>query len=85
MSYTILIEALQCKLRYVVEGLILPALNSAHVLSAYADDLIVMVQTQTDINHLEKTVIWVLFSLLRWTGTKVKHWQEALDQMGFQV
>ncbi|XP_040928666.1 transposon TX1 uncharacterized 149 kDa protein [Betta splendens] len=56
MLYALSIEPLLCKIRSSVDGLFLPDCTLRLVLSAYADDVVVLVRTQHDIQMLEKTV-----------------------------
>ena len=56
MLYALSIEPLLHKLRSSLSGLILPGFSGRHVLSAYADDVIILLRTQEDIVILQKVV-----------------------------
>lgn len=56
MLYSLAIEPLLHKLRRDLCGVYIPGCNVALKLSAYADDLIVLINSQTDIKVLENTV-----------------------------
>lgn len=50
MLYALSIEPFLHRMRTCIEGLVLPGFNTAHVLSAYADDVMIFVRNQSDIN-----------------------------------
>lgn len=52
MLYSIALEPLLCKLRKVPSDFSIPCSMAVLALSAYADDLVVMVNTQQDVNVL---------------------------------
>ena len=56
MLYSLAIEPLLHKLRHGLSGFNIPNGSSVFKLSAYADDLILAVQNQTDVNFLTTTV-----------------------------
>lgn len=56
MLYSLAIEPLLNKLRSNIEGLLLPNVNLQHQISAYADDVMIMVNGQNDINTLVKII-----------------------------
>lgn len=56
MLYSLAIEPLLHKLREKLNGVYFPQCDSPFKLSVYADDLIVMVRTQSDIDVLTQTV-----------------------------
>ncbi len=52
MLYALSLEPLLSKIRTSLDGLFLPSFNSNIVLSAYADDIIVLIKTQNDVEIL---------------------------------
>ena len=56
MLYALSIEPMLNKIRANIEGLILDDFKKSHILSAYADDIIVIVKKQKDIQELGKIV-----------------------------
>ena len=56
MLYALSLEPLRNKIRLNIEGLILPGFSGSIVLSAYADDLIVFIKNQREINKLENII-----------------------------
>lgn len=52
MLYALSIEPLLHRIRSGIDGLILPGFNTAHILSAYADDVVVLVTKQKDVDVL---------------------------------
>lgn len=56
MLYSIAIEPLLHKLRQSLSGVIFPGCESSFKLSAYADDVIVIVNQQNDVNSLKKAI-----------------------------
>ena len=56
MLYSLAIEPLLHKLRMLISGFTVPCSDSKLLLSAYADDVVVIVKSQKDIEHLIKTV-----------------------------
>lgn len=66
MLYALSIEPLLNRIRPGTSGLTLPGFNTAHILSAYADDVLILVT-----NQLGKTVNWEKSEALvvgRWSG-----------------
>lgn len=72
MLYSLAIEPLLHKLRGVMSGLHLPFCESKYFLSAYADDLVVFVKTQKDVDVLIDTV----FEFERISSAKV-NWNKS--------
>uniref|UniRef100_A0AAQ6ILA1 Reverse transcriptase domain-containing protein n=1 Tax=Anabas testudineus TaxID=64144 RepID=A0AAQ6ILA1_ANATE len=56
MLYALSIEPLLCQVRSSISGLVLPNCTAHPVLSAYADDVVVLVKSQTEIRTLEDIV-----------------------------
>ena len=56
MLYALSLEPLLNKIRFNIEGLILPGFSGSIVLSAYADDLIVFTKNQREIDILENII-----------------------------
>ena len=56
MLYAISIEPLLHKIRSCISGVVVPMVETRYVLSAYADDLIVFIQKQVEIDKLGKIV-----------------------------
>ena len=52
MLYSLAIEPLLCKLRDCISGLFIPGCSTPLCVSAYADDLVVVASTQTDVDVL---------------------------------
>lgn len=49
MLYSLSIEPMLCKIRANIEGLFLKDFNKSHILSAYADDVIVFIKNQEEL------------------------------------
>lgn len=56
MLYALSIEPLLRKIRLNIEGLVFPSCNVSFTLSAYADDVIIMVKNQEEVNNLSRIV-----------------------------
>ncbi|XP_023193817.1 tyrosine-protein kinase SYK isoform X1 [Xiphophorus maculatus] len=56
MLYALSIEPLLKKIRSNIEGLVFPSCNVSFTLSAYADDVIIIVKNQEEVNHLGRIV-----------------------------
>ena len=56
MLYSLSIEPLLCKIRNKIEGLVLKDCSKKYILSAYADDLIILVKNKEEIEKLKETV-----------------------------
>ncbi len=73
MLYSLAFEPLLHKLRSVYKGVILPGCNIPLKLSAYADDLVIMVDNQQDIDMLTNIVAqYGTISSAKVTGAKAK-------------
>lgn len=57
MLYALSLEPLLSRIRVSIDGLILPGFNSNIVLSAYADDLVVLIKTQDDVDILTNLTV----------------------------
>nr|BAC82605.1 pol-like protein [Tetraodon nigroviridis] len=54
MLYALSLEPLLCKIRSSIAGFVLPGFNKNIVLSAYADDVVILTQNQSDVDVLSR-------------------------------
>lgn len=57
MLYALSIEPLLQTIRSCIDGLVLPGFNTAHILSTYADDVMVLVRNQSEMNIVDKILV----------------------------
>lgn len=84
MLYALSIKPLLHRIRSVVSGPTLPGFNTAHVLSTYADDVIVLVRAQKDVDGVGKSVTYsetMSMAKVNWTKSEalaVGQWSKGL-------
>ena len=87
MLYSLSIEPMLCKVRDNIRGLHLKNFNKSHILSAYADDLIVIINNNEDIKKLEQIVIdfgTLSAAKVNWEKSEalaVGKWEEGLPSL----